>query len=214
MAVAMKPLALISTLFTPLAPRRVRVSARCFKVVMKRLNLGAIIFLLLLLPIASLPACGSSGGSSSSSDQAGDDGEDSGDDTTDDTDDDSGGDTVPTVTHLVPDWLIGTWLVIRLRLGADVSRLNMILTVTDTGFEYHYPGCDVYGTLLMDDSIPFFASNDYELSMTSVDCASNWDIPSFAGSTDQGNIWADNEGERFFRLSDLYSQFTWVYSRQ
>lgn len=181
---------------------------------MKTLNFSAIVFLILLLSMAPLSGCGSSGGSSSSGDQAGDGSGDTGDQPDDDTSDDSDDDSGSVAVHSVPEWMIGSWLVVRLRLGADVSSRNMILTVTETEFEYHYPGCDVYGSIEMDESTPYYASNEYTLLMTFVDCPVQWDIPSFDGAIDEGHIWADNEGDRFFRISDLYAQFTWVYIRQ
>jgi len=163
---------------------------------MKVWNTGALVCLLLLLSISPLSGCGSSGGSSSSGNQA---------------DGSVGSGSV--AAHSVPEWMIGSWQVIRLRLGADVSSQNMILTVTETGFEYHYPGCDVHGTMEMDKLIPYYAGNYYKLLMTQVDCPTQWDILSFEGATDQGHIWADTGTNKFFRISDLYAQFTWVYIR-
>ncbi|VAX22778.1 hypothetical protein MNBD_NITROSPINAE04-74 [hydrothermal vent metagenome] len=158
---------------------------------MKIWNISALVFLLLFLSMASLSGCGSGGGGDGSS---------------------SGSGSV--ATHSVPSWMIGSWQVIRLRLGDDVSSQNMILTVTETGFEYHYPGCDVHGTLSMDSQTPYYASNEYTLLMTFVDCpVSTWDIPSFEGATDEGHVWADTGASKFFRISDLYGQFTWVYIR-
>ncbi|HEB72422.1 MAG TPA: hypothetical protein ENI77_07360 [Nitrospirae bacterium] len=160
---------------------------------MKVLNFSAVVFLLLFLPMASLSGCGSGGGGGG---------------------DDSSSGSGSVEAHSVPEWMIGSWQVIRLRLGVDVSSKNMILTISKTGFEYHYPGCDVHGTLSMDSQTPYYASNEYTLLMTFVDCSLQWDIPSFEGATDEGHVWADTGMEKFFRISDLYGQFTWVYIRQ
>ncbi len=167
------------------------------------------IFGLFLPLLAPLSGCGSSGGSSSS--QSEETAPESGGDSESNSDDETEDGSELSVTHSVPGWMIGYWQVVRYRLGDDVSGRNMTMLVTETGFEYHYPGCDVYGVLSMDDSLPYYASIDYTLLMISVDCPTRWDIESFDGARDSGHIWADKGGMRFFRISDVYSAYAWVY---
>ncbi|MGK7345819.1 MAG: hypothetical protein ACNS63_08415 [Candidatus Nitrospinota bacterium M3_3B_026] len=153
---------------------------------------AAAVFLALILA-----ACGQ-GGSSSKAD--------------DSSNDDNGGGEQEQPVHSVPQWLIGTWQVVRIRFGNNVEPYGLYLTVGESSFEYHYPECDVEGTLVMEPSLPMHAANEYTMTMTWADCDRQWDIPTYAGSEDMGEIWSDDGGRGFFRMS-WYYDVLWIYHR-
>lgn len=143
----------------------------------------------------SLAACGGGGGGSSNSDGSS-----------------NNGDSGQQQAHSVPQWLTGTWQVVRIRFGNNVEPYGLMLTVGDSSFEYHYPECDVEGTLVMDPSVPMYAANEYIMTMTWADCDRQWDIPTYAGSEDMGYIWSDDGGRGFYRIS-WYYDVLWVYHK-
>ncbi len=118
-----------------------------------------------------------------------------------------------TFIHTVPEWIKGSWTLIRIGIGNDVSSESMTLNVTDTEFEYSYPGCYVKGRISMNPTLPMAAVNEYTLVMDQVDCSVQWDISTAVGSMDTGNIWATEDGQTFYRSSFNVDIRFWVYNR-
>lgn len=122
---------------------------------------------------------------------------------------DNGADASP--THKVPSWIHGTWHIVRLKFGYNVSGMDMMLTVSGEAFDYYYPGCQVHGILSMDADTPSWAGNYYEMIMTRTECSNEWDIPTSDDATDNGHIWSEDDGRSFYRISDIYPGWVWIY---
>jgi hypothetical protein len=114
-------------------------------------------------------------------------------------------------THTAPEWIKGDWNLIE--IGRGTRYTGFTFSVTDTEFEYSYPGCYVKGRLSMDPALPMAAVNGYTLIMDQVDCSEQWDISTAVGSMDTGNIWATEDGQTFYRSSFNIDIRFWVYTR-
>jgi hypothetical protein len=117
------------------------------------------------------------------------------------------------ITHSAPTWLKGVWNLVEIGLGSDYTEYNMTFTVTDTGFEYSYPGCYVKGRLSMDPRAVMTTANAYTMVMDYVSCVRQWDIGAIVGNIDIGYIWAREGGYLFYRSSFHSGIDFWVYAR-
>lgn len=117
------------------------------------------------------------------------------------------------ITHSVPDWMKGLWRLIEIDLGSDYSSRNLTFTVTDTGFEYSYPGCYVKGRLSMDPRAMMTAASAYTMVMDEVLCPQQWDFSTYTGKIDIGYFFAMSEGMSLYRTSFYSSIDMWVYVR-
>jgi len=116
--------------------------------------------------------------------------------------------------HQVPRWLMRQWRVTTVELGVPLDERGQNMTIDANHFEYHYPDCNVYGTLLMDPFIPSYASNQYVMTMDErTNCSVLVDIDAAPGVTDTGRIWSFDDGETFERLSDNAPGSFWVYEK-
>ncbi len=113
--------------------------------------------------------------------------------------------------HSVPGWIKGNWWMVRLGFGQNVSDLDMELVITDSNFTYTYPGCEVGGIISMDRNLRPVVGNEYLLTMQSVNCSTVWGIQPFEGARDSGHIFSENNGDGFYRISDIYPQYLWIY---
>lgn len=121
--------------------------------------------------------------------------------------------TAAPITHSAPEWIKGVWNLVEIGMGSDYTGYNMTFTITDTGFEYSYPGCHVKGRLSMNPITPMGAVDVYALIMDSVECTQEWDIKTMAGAIDTGYIWAEAGGQIFYRSSFINGIDFWVYLR-
>jgi hypothetical protein len=117
------------------------------------------------------------------------------------------------ITHTVPEWIKGDWNLAEISMGTNYSEYGMTFRVTDTGFEYQYPGCHVKGRLMMDPNVPISATNVYTMVMDEVTCSQEWDMTTMAGVTDYGYIWAWGNGQAFYRSSFTIGIDFWLYMR-
>lgn len=142
-------------------------------------------FAILIVIVGGLSSCGGGGGSGASSVDS-------------------------EKTYSSPSWINKDWKVVRLRYGVNVERLNMTMSVSGGNFEYHYPECDVYGQIAMDETLPIYVGNEYYILMTEVVGSCTWDIDSYVGASDGGVIWGEENGVTFYRVS-YYDNIIWIY---
>lgn len=117
------------------------------------------------------------------------------------------------IVHSAPEWMKGVWNLVEIGMGTDYTGYEMTFTVTDTGFEYSYPGCYVKGRLSMEPKAMMTAANAYTMVMDYSSCVQQWDIATFAGNIDIGYIWALPGGRLFYRSSFYSGIDFWVYQQ-
>ncbi len=148
---------------------------------------------LLLFSLLVLSACGDGGGDVSGTGNL-----------------DTGGSGVDGSIHQVPDWIIGDWQLIMMKIF-HMDQLGATMSISSTGVEYTYPDCHVYGYFAMDKSLAKQAVQDYILVVDQADCPKTWDMePVPGGAIDNGVIWQDQATGYLYRTSFLYN-IDWLY---
>ena len=122
-----------------------------------------------------------------------------------------GGDNTPTT---VPQWMWGEWRLARYGYS-NVDNLGYIATFTSDKIIYKMGDCKGEASLEMDPSIPFYASNDYRITVTRADGCEWLGFESLVGAVDEGVIWGEDDGAEIhrysFRQNATQSPFRWIY---
>lgn len=114
----------------------------------------------------------------------------------------------------VPEWMQGDWWLIRYGLQ-NWDDYNYHVTFTSTGVTYTMGECEGAADIIMDSSIPYWAGNDYSMTITKAENCAEFEYESLLGAQDRGLIWAEENGEWLvlYRISGAQSPYRWVYIR-
>ena len=122
-----------------------------------------------------------------------------------------GGDNTPPT---VPQWMRGEWRLVYYGF-TKVVTLDYRVTFTSNKMIYDMGGCKGEASVDMDTSIPYYATSDYRITITSAQGCEWLDFESIVGAVDEGVIWGENEGAEIhrysFRQNNTQGPFRWIY---
>lgn len=124
-----------------------------------------------------------------------------------------GEDSSPTT---VPSWMQGDWQLIYYG-HRKIVTLNYHIKFTKNSMTYNIGGCDGEASIEMDPSVPYYATNDYRITITRSNGCEWFNFESILGAVDEGVIWGEYEGEQIhrysFRQNNTQGPFRWIYSK-
>lgn len=114
----------------------------------------------------------------------------------------------------VPEWMWGDWWLVRYGLQ-NWDDYNYHVMFTATGVTYTMGECVGAADITMDTSIPFWAGNDYTMTVTKAENCAGFEYEALLGAVDKGVIWAVEESGWLvlYRITSVQSPYRWVYIR-